>query len=603
MSIFNIIRRIIPLQFMAVPWINSLQIIIAALHALSWVFSIIVTQRLFDTIFRASMQQAVFNDVYTVLLWMILVIVVQQLLNGLYSYMIVVMSTKSVGVLSLYLFNKLKKVEPVKFEDTAFLDNLEKAKEALWIIPFFYMTFADLGVFYIVYFISISAYLFFLSPILLFTLMLSFVPALLSQWVSAKIFTRLEEESAPLRRECDYYKSAICDRKYFKETRILGAYYFFHRLFNETLTLVTGAIWNAERKAAIFKLSLNLTSFLGMGLSTLLLFNATMSGTITIGAFAAVFAALSMIFGTMDEIINENLGQRSKDIGKVANFIYMMDMPEKKLEKTEESASGKPDQFKIIAKNISFSYPGSNNAVIKNVSLTINQDETVAIVGENGAGKSTLVKLLVGMYKPSEGAIITIDDSKISGVFQKYQRYKMTLKENIIISDLKSSISEKRLNQVLDEANVTTGTKEDEEIMNVEIMLSPEFGGIDLSGGQWQSIAIARGLYRDSSFMVLDEPTAAIDPLEETKVYLKFKELVKDKCTIIVTHRLGSAKLADKIVVMDSGSIVEIGTHKGLLNNNAKYAEMWNAQSKWYTSQSAPLSCCMCLLLLCSLFP
>jgi ATP-binding cassette subfamily B protein len=117
-------------------------------------------------------------------------------------------------------------------------------------------------------------------------------------------------------------------------------------------------------------------------------------------------------------------------------------------------------------------------------------------------------------------------------------------------------------------------------------MLSPEFDGIDLSGGQWQRLAIARGLYRTSNFIVLDEPTAAIDPFEEERIYNQFKRLSRDKCAIVVTHRLGSAKLADRIVVMEDGEIADIGTHSELVNRKGKYADMWEAQAAWYEDRS-----------------
>lgn len=113
-------------------------------------------------------------------------------------------------------------------------------------------------------------------------------------------------------------------------------------------------------------------------------------------------------------------------------------------------------------------------------------------------------------------------------------------------------------------------------------MLSPEFNGIDLSGGQWQRVAIARGLYRANGFIVLDEPTSAIDPVEETRIYGQFQQLAEGKCAVIVTHRLGSAKLAHRVVVMDAGEIVDVGTHDELLSRPGKYADIWAAQAQWY---------------------
>ena len=240
--------------------------------------------------------------------------------------------------------------------------------------------------------------------------------------------------------------------------------------------------------------------------------------------------------------------------------------------------------------NVSFTYWGRENPAIKNVSLNIGPKETIAIVGENGAGKSTLVRLLTGIYRPTEGRVLIggLDSARtapsslyrgISGVFQKVQKYKMTLKENVILSvpqELTGSSDGTRIKRVLKEA----GFNQDD--IELETMLSPEYGGIDISGGQWQRLAIARGLYRDHEFIVLDEPTAAIDPVEETKIYLQFQEMAQDKCAIVVTHRLGSARLADRIIVMDKGKIIDMGTHEELLSRPGKYADMYAAQAKWY---------------------
>ncbi|MPN01752.1 Lipid A export ATP-binding/permease protein MsbA [bioreactor metagenome] len=250
----------------------------------------------------------------------------------------------------------------------------------------------------------------------------------------------------------------------------------------------------------------------------------------------------------------------------------------------------------ITLRKVSFKYPGAEKEALSNISLQVQPGETIAIVGENGAGKSTLVKLMIGLFSPSSGSVTLgkVETTKVSrkslyknvsAVFQNYQRYKMTLGEKVAISDSKGNSevnkdNKEKLSSALNKADLNIDEEKFKD--SYDTMLSREFDGIDLSGGQWQRIAIARGFYRSYHTIVLDEPTAAIDPIEETKIYNKFVDMSKGKTAIIVTHRLGSAKIADRIVVLDNGGISEIGTHEELMSKNGKYAEMYRAQGKWY---------------------
>ncbi len=581
-SFARIILRIIPMVVKATPlhclFTNLMGVVLSAML----VGKLIATQGLFDGITDAAVGQAEFMDCLILLIALAGVTFGEQIVNGITNFQVIILFEKAGGKIKTLLHQKIQRIDPVNYEKTNFLDDLNKAREGAKIIPYFVMNMSLMVSVYFVYFASVGAYLYQLKPMLLFTLLLSFIPALFAQVVRGKVFTSLEEQSAPLRRENEYYQKTMCDREYYKETRILGAYKFFYQLFEDTLKRMTHKQWKAERKTALLQLLFNTTTFVGMAVGAYMLFVATMSGEITVGAFAAVFGALNMIFGLMQEIITEHIGNMNRDIGKIANFIRMLD--EAELNGEEE----KPDFTRgIIAEGISFTYPEQSTPVIKDISLTITAGETVAVVGENGAGKSTLVRLLTGIYRPSAGQVMvggqdtaatapTFIYEGISGVFQKYQRYKMTLKENVAISDTKKDSDATRISMVLEKAGGKL------ESISQDTMLSPEFDGIDLSGGQWQRLSIARGLYRPHDFIVLDEPTAAIDPLEEMRIYTQFKRLAEGKCAIIVTHRLGSARLAHRIIVMEDGRIADMGTHDELISRPGKYAEMWAAQANWY---------------------
>jgi len=581
--LLQVIKRIIPIQVGTAPWNCLLENCLGVMHGLSFALSVAATQYLFDAVSGAAAGKAGYRECVIPLVMLAAITFGQQVINGIQNFHgIGVLLPKSAGGLTELIHKKVKRIDSVRFEDTDFLDDLNKAKEGVRAITMFCMLVFACVSFYGVYFAAIGIYLFQLKPLLLLTLLLAFIPAMLAQTVHVRIFAHLEEESAPLRREYEYYQKAICDREYFKETRILGAFRFFYRRFEDTMKILTGKIWKAERKTALLQLMLDLTTFAGMGLSAYLLFTATMSGEITVGMFAAVFAALTQIFAIMQEVVRQQMGNMNRDMGKVVNFLRLLDMPERTGEE------GKTDLTKgIVAENISFCYPGRDIPCIKNVSLNIAAGETIAIVGENGAGKSTLVRLLTGIYRPTEGRVLVggLDTAgysassvlkETSGVFQKYQRYKMTLKENVSISDHTVEADTDKIRSVLEKAGF------EKDGIGLDDMLSPEFGGADLSGGQWQRVAIARGLYRVNGFIVLDEPTSAIDPVEETKIYKQFARLAEGKCALVVTHRIGSAKLADRIIVMDAGKVVDMGTHEELTARPGQYARMWEAQAQWY---------------------
>lgn len=204
--------------------------------------------------------------------------------------------------------------------------------------------------------------------------------------------------------------------------------------------------------------------------------------------------------------------------------------------------------------------------------------------------QDTLSKLIAGLYQPSEGEVLYNGTSvckldlsslykKVTIVFQNFQQYALSVRENVAIADI-NNMNHNRVEENLNSVDLIQTIKKWDE--GLETLLSKEFGGTDLSLGQWQRLAIARANYKESSLIVFDEPTASLDPLQEMEIMRKFIKGAKDKSTILVTHRIGAAKLADRIITMKNGRIVETGTHEELLKKQGEYANLYTSQRQWY---------------------
>lgn len=223
---------------------------------------------------------------------------------------------------------------------------------------------------------------------------------------------------------------------------------------------------------------------------------------------------------------------------------------------------------------------------VKNLCIDILKGQHVAVVGSNGSGKSTFVKLLAKLLNPTSGSLyanmknlVDINSERywqsFACVFQDYNRHKESLRYNIGIGSSEDMFDDRK---IMDALNTAEFGKD----IELDSMLSKEFGGIELSGGEWQRVAIARSLLKDSSVFILDEPTASIDPIAEALLYKKFTEICKGKTSIFVTHRLGAVLFSDVIIFLQDGEIVEHGTHDELLLQNGAYARFWNTQASLY---------------------
>jgi ATP-binding cassette subfamily B protein len=248
---------------------------------------------------------------------------------------------------------------------------------------------------------------------------------------------------------------------------------------------------------------------------------------------------------------------------------------------------------KIEFKNVSFHYPNSEKYVLKNCSFIINPNEKIGLIGLNGAGKSTIIKLLFRFYDPQDG-VIEVDGfdiknynvysiRKIFGVlFQDYVTYCLPLREIIALSDFSNRFDENRLNDVGEMSGFSEIIKDWEEGYDSILGRYYDDSGRDLSGGQWQLLGLARAYFKKSNYMILDEPSASLDPISEDRIFEQLYRLSDGKSSVTISHRLSNTMLADKILVIDDGHIIEQGSHTKLLKQEGKYAHLFNLQASKY---------------------
>lgn len=586
LSFFGIIKRLFILVIKSCPLYFIVYALIDMCQGVSYGVNTQLLQIFFDTLGKSIHDEAPYKNVIILAVLLGVLLIFIQLLNGMANFMYENLIKKLKGSLTYRVNAKAAELNPILYEEAKELDKINKAHNGMENSVEMLFSFISIFTFHIPYFIYMEIYLYKLQPLLSIAFIFMFIPMTCLQYFKSKIFFNLEDKSAPVRREYEYYEKCMSDKEYLKETRLLGAENYFSELTKNALNKLNQLIMEAERRSARIELVGQSVTLFGYLLILVILVYSAMNGIIGIGAWGAVFASIGLVFGIIQDIIQRNIGFMSRNLGLVRNFINFLDMPdEQKKEKAVDMKKG------IVCKNVSFKYPDAEEYALENINLNIKDGEIIALVGENGSGKTTLTKLLLGLFEPTKGDVIVGGQNtkevsrksfreKSSAVFQNFEKYKLNVRENVGISDFEHMDSDAGINTALEKVGVDFSEK---VLPNgFDTVLSSEFDGVDLSGGQWQKVAISRGIYKNHDFIVLDEPTSAIDPVQETELYQNFQKISEGKTAVLVTHRLGSAKMADKIIVLDKHKIVESGTHDELMKKKGKYQEMFVNQAQWY---------------------
>lgn len=510
-----------------------------------------------------------------------LVMILGQVVNGLLNIVIEDNSYKITRNVFLELQRRISYKEPLYFEDKQNLNKIEKAKEAAYTGVYLFNIVCLIIADYIPYFIMMAIYLGQQNALLTIIIPLVFLPMLISQIMRKKYFEQAAEKRAGLKRRYEHYSDCLNSLHYAKETRALRARGFFLQKLLHFLKMYDTEQLKAVQKSNRHELKMKLITLLGYVLIVILLIWCVMQESISIGAFGAVFTSLNTLFNMMETFICNQLGAVAECLANVSAYVDIV---------SEEEKHGLYEirNFDIELRDVSFQYPDADKETLHNINFSLKHGEKIAVVGENGAGKSTFVKMLGALYTPTSGNMFIsqkdVSDvdkkslhKKTAIVSQQFNKYAMTVRENISFGE---AVSGDKIDGVLEKVGLLSKMRKLEAGMNT--VLTREFGKVDLSGGQWQRLAVARAYYKDSEMIILDEPTSAIDPKSEKEMYDMFRELSENKTTIIVTHRLAMTRFVDRIVVLHEGKIEEIGTHEELMKRNGRYAYMYRVQKESY---------------------
>lgn len=482
------------------------------------------------------------------------------------------------------------KLDLYQFEDPNFYDKLERARRQTTgrtvLMSMTLSQFQDL-----ITVISLGIGLVSFNPWLIIILIIAIIPSFIGETYFNELNYSLTRSWTPERRELDYVRYIGASDHTVKEIKTFGLAHFLadrfreisHKYYQENKSLATRrAFWGSALS------SLGTLSYYGAYIFIII---QTIGGLISLGTLTFLAGA----FNRMRYLL-QGLMMRFSKIAESA--LYLQDLFDFfQIQPTIVSPSNPIDFPKKIEKgitfeNVSFRYPNADKFVIQNISFHLNPGQKLALVGENGAGKTTLVKLIARLYDPTEGRIL-IDGIDIKAfdleqlrnnvgiIFQDYARFQMKVFENIAVGNIHEI-------GALDEIKAAAKKSLADTVVDhlpeqYDQMLGTKFeNGVELSGGQWQKIALARAYMKSAQILILDEPTSALDARAEHEVFLRFSELIKGKNAVLISHRFSTVRMADTILFLENGRILEMGSHESLMQTQGKYAELFSLQAKGY---------------------
>jgi ATP-binding cassette subfamily B protein len=491
---------------------------------------------------------------------------------------------------SVEVMRKAAALDVTVYEDPVFYDRLERARvqatDRLAMIQ-------QMGrlIQQTVTAIAFSAVLIKYSPLLLFLLIGGIIPAFLGESHFAFLTYAKNFRQTPLRRQMDYLRQVGGSKEAAKELKLFN----LSKYLTDRFSALSQTIY--EQNVALNRRRLfwgGLLAILGqLGYYAAYGFSIwrTVQGIYTIGDLTLITTAIMQSMSNIQQAFSTASGVADQALF-LTDLLAFFEMKPRVESKVNGLPAPRPIRRGFEFRNVSFVYPGTSRRILSNFNLTLEPGERIALIGENGQGKTTVVKLITRLYDPTEGEILldgvdlreySLDDlhGEIGVIFQDFMRYEMTARENIAVGRIEVPHSAGEIEYAA-QKSLASGVIAKLQ-GGYDQMLGRRFdGGVDLSGGEWQKLALARAYLRDAQLLILDEPTAALDARSELEVFQRFAELTAGKMALLISHRFSTVRMADRIVVLEGGRLVEEGDHSQLMALGGRYAAMFEMQAASY---------------------
>lgn len=471
------------------------------------------------------------------------------------------------------LMNKLSLIAVDEIEKSEFQDKLNQIKDRphLALIELFNSSILILST--VIKVVGIAFVFFNISGILGISYLIAAVFDILFTFMAVNKMNKMFENTSRNEREMENLIDILKNKDALYEIKVFKMKNLFLNRFEKYSSAVFKERLDTTLKSQNYLLLSSVVNIVWMGLVILFIVSKLLAKAIGAGDLTAIVTSASSTLDMAEDFVYE--ASTVSNNGYIANTLfYILSSDERKVEKSSKYGD------EIEFSHVSFKYPGTQKTVLHDLSFKINKDKVTAIVGENGAGKSTIIKLVAGLYEPTEGSVrisnmnpysMSNEDisNELSIVFQDFKNYELSLRDNILfgkVGDISEDLKLLELDKYSEDTNI--GKLEED--------------GVYLSGGENQKLALARAIQKKSDFLIFDEPTASMDPMVEAKMYDNILKVLKSRGAIIITHRLVLSKLADDIIVLGDGRIVERGSHNELMNRGGIYKQMYDEQSGWY---------------------